>query len=237
MTGRSKPLSKKILRGLSEPFIGLRKLWLIHIVKNPRTLAYRAWKKANRAANLRLDYTLGPGSVVIDLGGYLGDFAQDIHDKFGAQVHLFEPSLAFHARCVDRFANIPDVHCHAFGLGASDRQITLTDDADASSVVDEKTSDIAGETVLVRRYADVIQELGLTRIDLLKINIEGGEFEVLPHLIESGLIENVLELQVQFHDFVTDAAAQRDAIRAALSATHDCSWNYDFVWENWTRKR
>jgi FkbM family methyltransferase len=236
MTGRSKPLSKKILRGLSEPFIGLRKLWQIHVVKDPRILAYRAWKKANRDKDLRFDYALGPESVVVDLGGYLGDFAQEIHDKFGAQVYLYEPSLVFHGQCVERFRNVPNVHCYAFGLGASDRQLTLTDDADASSMVDEKTAEITGETVQIRRFADVIKELGLARIDLLKINIEGGEFEVLPHLIETGLIDMVGDIQVQFHDFVTDAVAQRDAIRQALAATHECTWDYEFVWENWTRK-
>ena len=40
------------------------------------------------------------------------------------------------------------------------------------------------------------------KIDLLKINIEGGEYEVLENLIENDLIKNIDNIQIQFHDFV-----------------------------------
>ncbi|WP_375172972.1 FkbM family methyltransferase [Pseudooceanicola sp.] len=236
MSASRKPLSARLIRLLSEPAIAMRKLWLIHVVKDPRVLAYRAWKRDNRDQDLRLAYDLGPESVVFDLGGYLGDFADDIHRKFGAEVHLFEPSLTFHKACVARFRDVPKVHSHPFGLGAVDRELMLTDDADASSVVEEKSGTKSGEVVQLRRSADVIAELGVTHIDLLKINIEGGEFEVLPHLIETGLIEMIDNLQIQFHDFVENADHQRETIRAALARTHVCTWDYPFVWENWTRK-
>lgn len=236
MSTARKPLGRRIARLLSEPAIGLRKLWLIHVRKDPRVLAYRGWKKANRTKDLRLDYALPKGAVVLDLGGYLGDFAADVRARFDAQVHLFEPSAAFQRACVDRFHDDPKVQCHAFGLGADTATLTLTDDADASSVVSEKTGQMSGETVSIRRFSEVYEELGLTHIDLLKINIEGGEFDVLPHLINSGLIARIDHLQIQFHDFVTDAEARRDAIRAALSATHECTWDYPFVWESWSRK-
>lgn len=236
MAASSKPLSRRIVRLLSEPVIALRKLWLIYVAKDARTLAYRAWKKDNREQDLRLKYDLGPNSVVYDLGGYLGDFAADVHNRFGAEVHLFEPSLTFHAACETRFRNNPKVHPHPFGLGADDRELILTDDADASSVVEEKSGASGGEKVQIMRFSDAFEDLGGTHIDLLKINIEGGEFEVLPHLIETGLIDRIGDLQIQFHDFVADAPARRDAIRSALSRTHDCTWCYDFVWENWRRR-
>ncbi len=236
MAPAGKSLSHRLRRLLSEPVIAVRKLWLTHVAKDPRVLAYRAWKRDNRGRDLRLDYDLPRDAVVFDLGGYLGDFASDVHGKFGATVHLFEPSLTFHAACVDRFRTTPEVHCHAYGLGSADGTLTLTDDADASSVVTEKTRNLTGETVQIRRFADVFAELGVDHIHLLKINIEGGEFDVLPHLIETGLIAKIDHLQIQFHDFVTDAHAQRDRIRAALSETHDCAWNYHFVWESWARK-
>jgi hypothetical protein len=41
---------------------------------------------------------------------------------------------------------------------------------------------------------------------------------------------------VQFHEFVDDAARQRSELRRQLEHTHEESWCYEFVWENWSRK-
>jgi hypothetical protein len=70
----------------------------------------------------------------------------------------------------------------------------------------------------------------------LKINIEGGEFDLLDHLIESGMIMCVRRLQVQFHDFVAGASTRRSEIRQRLKASHRETWCYDFVWEEWVLK-
>ncbi len=39
------------------------------------------WRKANGDGTLRLNYPLTPDSVVFDLGGYVGDWAQQIHNS------------------------------------------------------------------------------------------------------------------------------------------------------------
>jgi hypothetical protein len=46
----------------------------------------------------------------------------------------------------------------------------------------------------------------------------------------------VNQYQIQFHDFIDDAASMRDKIIDALSKTHKRSWCYTFVWENWRNK-
>jgi hypothetical protein len=70
----------------------------------------------------------------------------------------------------------------------------------------------------------------------MKVNIEGGEYDLLDHLIESGLIQRVRWLQVQFHDFVPNAAERMRAIQDRLRATHEPEWQHEFVWESWRRK-
>ena len=84
---------------------------------------------------------------------------------------------------------------------------------------------------------DVFDRLGLERIDLLKVNIEGGEYELLPFLIRSGWIKKIVDLQVQFHTIGAEYVSAREAIRSALSKTHVESWCYWFVWESWTIQR
>ena len=81
-----------------------------------------------------------------------------------------------------------------------------------------------------------MRELRTRKIDLLKINIEGGEFDIIPAIIESGDVKNVSYLQIQFHNFITHANEQRIIIRNQLAITHLEIWNYDFVWESWKLK-
>jgi len=59
---------------------------------------------------------------------------------------------------------------------------------------------------------------------------------VLTHLIETGYINQITYLQIQFHDFVPEASIKRQLIRNQLSKTHDEAWCFDFIWESWVLK-
>jgi hypothetical protein len=92
------------------------------------------------------------------------------------------------------------------------------------------------QRVHIRSIVDCIQDLGVSDIDLMKINIEGGEYDVLPAMIESGIIQHIKYLQVQFHNFVKHAAKRRKKILVELARSHFEMWNYEFVWESWKLK-
>jgi hypothetical protein len=49
-------------------------------------------------------------------------------------------------------------------------------------------------------------------------------------------VTGMRDIQVQFHDFVPDAEHRMRRIQQALEATHDLTFEYPFVWENWRRK-
>jgi hypothetical protein len=72
-------------------------------------------------------------------------------------------------------------------------------------------------------------------IDLLKINIEGGEYELLEHIIEKTLQNKIRNIQVQFHTWIENCEDRRKNIQDILRKTHKLTYNYDFVWENWER--
>ena len=75
--------------------------------------------------------------------------------------------------------------------------------------------------------------LNITNINLLKINIEGGEFPLLFELIKNNKIKNIKNLQIQFHNFVPNAKILREEIRSVLNQTHHLTYDYYFIWENW----
>ena len=75
------------------------------------------------------------------------------------------------------------------------------------------------------------------QIALMKINIEGGEFPLLEHIANNNCLDLVEEYQIQFHNFVSDAGSKREKISQALEKTHNRTWCYTFVWENWKKRR
>ena len=69
-----------------------------------------------------------------------------------------------------------------------------------------------------------------------EVSIEGGEYELLDHLIETGYVSSIENIQVQFHDFIPQAEDKMKKIQAHLRQTHVLTYQYPFVWENWRRK-
>src|SRR5207302_690624 len=86
------------------------------------------------------------------------------------------------------------------------------------------------------RAADFFHEHQIERIDLMKVNTEGGEYELLEHLLNASLITKIGNLQVQFHHCVPDALERMQAIQHQLERTHRLTYQYPFVWENWRIK-
>lgn len=205
------------------------------IVKDPFSVAVKQWKRDRGDQTLRLEYPLDENSVVLDVGGYCGDFAKALVDRFRCRVFAFEPMPDFFERCHKRFENEPKVSVFDFGLGACDERLSLSTSNDASSFFRDVEAD-GFVQAQVRDVASVWEQLELTRVDLMKINIEGGEYPLLRRLIETGLVRQIDNIQVQFHEFVDDAARQRSELRRQLEHTHEESWCYEFVWENWSRK-
>jgi hypothetical protein len=68
------------------------------------------------------------------------------------------------------------------------------------------------------------------------MNIEGAEFEILPDLIDSGTVDLVNNLLIQFHNNDDLHELQRSQIRSALKKTHLLLFSYEWVWELWQKK-
>ncbi len=193
-----------------------------------------AWFRHCGDDTLRLDYPLTANSIVFDVGGYQGDFAAAIHARFKCQVHVFEPVAFFREQMAVRFAGLPKIIIHPFGLAAADGQVRMNLAAESSSHV--KPADQSGELCELRAFSAVAESLGVGEISLMKVNIEGAEFELIEHILDRSWAARIVDLQVQFHLFVPDAAARRRNLRRRLRGTHQPTYEYYFIWENWRRR-
>ncbi|MES2863870.1 MAG: FkbM family methyltransferase [Bacteroidota bacterium] len=192
------------------------------------------WFAVKGDETLRLDYNLNEKSVVFDVGGYKGEFAGDIFCKYNATIYVFEPIKSFFEIIKNKFINNQKLKIYNFGLAGNDEEMQISM-SDNSSSVFLKTED--SETIQLKSIVNFIQENNIQSVDLIKLNIEGGEYELLEALIENNLIGIFKNIQVQFHDFLLDDGKERmHKIQENLSKTHQITYQYEFVWENWQLK-
>jgi len=196
----------------------------------PRTLE---WHKLNGDKTLRIDYNLNNESVVFDVGGYLGHWSYDISARYGSQIHIFEPVNKFANIIRELYKNNQKITVNEIGLSNTNIHTSISDEANSSSAF--KTS-AAEQKIVMKKASEYLREHNIQKIDLIKINIEGGEYDLLEHLITEGFIQHITNIQVQFHDFVPHAKERMTAIREQLKKTHVTTYQYEFVWENWQLK-
>lgn len=190
----------------------------------------RQWFAIDGDSTLRLEYPLNANSVVFDLGGYRGQWASDIFSKYCCYVYVFEPAMAFYKIIENRFLLNKNVRTFPFGIAGENKKVSLGVDKDRSSMF---RSTVESEVVMLYSFKEFMDSNQIRNIDLIKINIEGAEYDLLDFIIEECLQTRISNIQVQFHDFVPDAQKRMEAIQKVLEETHELTWQYPFVWENW----
>ena len=151
-----------------------------------------------------------PTAVVLDVGANIGQYAQLVRE-LGPQtvVHSFEPHPAAFAKLACSAAKY-GITAHPFALGDARCEIELFDYADEAG---SQHASVHREVIeqIHRRPAQshkvrsetldaVADELGLTRIGLLKIDTEGSELAVLRgarRLLDGGAIDVI---QFEFNE-------------------------------------
>jgi FkbM family methyltransferase len=211
---------KKIISGINK------------VVLSDHQLMVTKWCSDGGDYKLRFNYELNEESVILDLGGYQGQWASDLFSRYRCNIFIFEPVIDFSDQIKERFVNNNQIKVLPFGLGKFSRSEIIHLSADGSSTFGKSTNREKIEIVDVKDWIDT-RKIG--EIALIKINIEGGEYELLDRLIETELIKNIENIQVQFHNISKDSRSQMKRIQKALSHTHMPTYQYEFVWENWVR--
>ena len=226
-------MTSSLKSSVSQTYRHAVRLFKGHVMRDRMEREAARWFRDRGDETLRLDYPLNAGSVVFDCGGYEGDWADAIHTRYGCKVFVFEPVAAFLSDIQRRFADKPSIRSFGYGLHSRNEHAKIFLSPNASSTFGQES---ATESIELRDVAEVLPALQVDYIGLFKINIEGGEYELLERLLDTGLTRSVDHLQVQFHRFVPNATARRERIRARLRETHTLRYEYDFVWESWSRR-
>lgn len=184
---------------------------------------------------LRYDYDLKPDDVVIDAGCFEGRWAFEMNRKYGCHVHAFEPVPDFFQRCQARFENSPQIYLRRAALGDRIGLVQIGVTGDSSGMFNSAaTRQVEVPMTTLQR---VLEELSLTEIAVLKLNVEGAEFPILEHAISHGYITAFRNIQVQPHHIAPDAELRWEAILTCLRDTHDITWAAPWCWFGFTRKK
>lgn len=184
---------------------------------------------------LRLDYDLNEQSIVFDLGGYKGWFAENIDKKFQSKIYVFEPSISLYREMCNKFKKNFNIKLLNYGLSDVNGDLELVKNGDASYLSEYGNTSNPKDTeiVKIKSFFETYNNLGIDDIDLLKINVEGAEYAIMNDIFENNLQSKIKNFQIQFHHVSSECDDHLISIRNKLSKTHTQKWNYEWVWESW----
>jgi FkbM family methyltransferase len=187
------------------------------------------WYKGDPKSELRFNYDLSEISTVFDLGGFKGQWASDIYARYCCDIYVFEPVENYVIDIQRRFQRNKKIKVFNFGLGDKNTELMISRMGDSSSL----HKGPGDEKIIIHCFNDFMKEHNITHIDLLKLNIEGAEYDLLDHILENNLQKTITNIQIQFHDFVDNARVRMEKIQNELKKTHQLTYQQEFIWENW----
>lgn len=191
------------------------------------------WFAANGDNTYSITHDLNENSVVIDLGGYTGQWLKKIELKYNPKLYSIEPIKRFYDIMNSNFK--PNDKFKSLNVGISNENkkgfIHLKGDETSSQNVSGDKIDVEFITMDV-----LLERLGLESVDLLQINIEGDEYNLLEHMLDTKIINKIKNIQIQFHMNVDDFQVRRKKIQEGLiNNNFTKKYDFPFVWECWKR--
>lgn len=149
--------------------------------------------------------SLRPDSAVYSFGvGNCVGWDLEMIRRFGVTVHAFDPTPAS-IDWVARQRVPPNFIFHDYGLSNFDGELEFhpprrRGNTHFSQVrrggMFGRSFPVLGQ---VRRLSSILRALGHQRIDLLKIDVEGSEFDAIPDLISSEIEVDQLLIEIHYH--------------------------------------
>jgi FkbM family methyltransferase len=148
---------------------------------------------------------LNSDSIVVDAGAHRGEFSRALIDEFGCRCFLIEanPELARELRVPKADAVL------SAALAASDGKASFhsRDNPESGSIIADASTN-GSVTVETISLPTLMKRFRLQSIDLLKLDIEGAEFELIAQTPDS-VLRSISQITIEFHDFQPQFAGQQ----------------------------
>jgi FkbM family methyltransferase len=153
--------------------------------------------------------------VVVDLGAGNGEFPKRILEKYpSSRIILVEPDPSLFRELTKKFEKQDNVEILEAAVGNEENNYgkfylskNLVGNSLHKSLIAEK--DIQGDiTVRIVTLEDIFSLFHLEKIDLLKVDIEGEEWNVFENFSKHDF-ERIQQISVEFHDFLDPSMRER----------------------------
>jgi FkbM family methyltransferase len=188
-------------------------------------------------------HSLHPGSIVYSIGiGQDVSFDLSLIAKHGCKIHAYDPTPQS-VQWVAQHVQEPLFHMTPTALAAFDGTIKLylptslsTDDVSASAFNLQENSQTSKHGVVdkselffeapCRTLSSLMQENGHDYCDLVKMDVEGVEYDVLQQICDQGLVRSIGQLLVEFHHYFPglEASSTQHAIRVLKECGFGIAW-------------
>ncbi len=191
---------------------------------------HSAWKEAGGDVTFALDWKIDQESLVWEIGGFEGRWAAQMVEKYDCYVDIFEPQGWAVERLRWKFRANEKMTINPFGLWVMDAALPIYNyETDGASLFEHNTHSE------VCPFKDAFGEVD-GNIDVCLMNIEGGEFVLIPYLIGNDLMKHFKYFWCQFHLFVPNSKARIKTIYEKMDETHRVLWDFFPSAVAWERK-
>ncbi|MFO0820603.1 MAG: FkbM family methyltransferase [Pirellulales bacterium] len=147
--------------------------------------------------------------------------------QFGTQVYAFDPTPEA-IEWVRSRKNRPEFHFFDFGIASFDGvlqfyppkapgRMHFSQDRQKFNWPNQPT--VPGK---VHRLSTIMKMLGHTRIDVLKMDVEGTEFECLPEILDTGVEIDQLLIEIHYNSPTRSWAEARRLLRRLMDTGFTC---------------
>jgi len=161
-----------------------------NLTKDPETKDYIATELISGIYSKFFD--VEEGDVVFDIGASVGLFPLTVLNKNPKEIHCFEPNKVLFDAMTKNLKSFDNLHLNNIGIGGKKGdevflETTYAYDDDSEKFVSTTT------------FMDYVKSKGIEKIDFLKTDCEGGEWDIFTKENYSWIKNNVRKVTGEFH--------------------------------------
>lgn len=207
-----------------------RRLYGLKLILNKGFTEESKWFVLNRE-KLKYYIDIKEDGLVLDFGGYMGDYSAKLlkmHPRL--QCKVYEPVTEFAYYCQQRFKNNFNVEVIPSGVSSNGRYLKMYIDGPRTKN-DANIELESFKSVSINSIFDSLKE-----VELVKMNIEGMEYECLRELEANGNLKKIKYLLVQFHNFNSNSEKEYREIVKTIEKNHTSVFRFRWLWELYSLK-
>lgn len=174
--------------------------------------------------------SISPESVVVSIGiGEDASFDISLMDSYQCNIYAYDPTPKSVAWVRQNVTN-PRFKFHRVALSDSDGELELflPQDDNHVSASFKQGKHLSQNCVLVpcASLQTILKQIGFDRINVLKMDIEGSEYQVIRAMCQTGIINNVDQLLIEFHHHFSgfSTADTRHAVKLLNNVGFKIAW-------------